>query len=63
MEFAWIVYALLSAFSVASQNASLKRVFAAHNEYLVTWLSYGVTVERVFCGPSTPLRGSEAQSI
>jgi drug/metabolite transporter (DMT)-like permease len=42
MEHIWILLGLLSAFSLATNNALLKRMFTKHNEYLATWLSYAV---------------------
>jgi drug/metabolite transporter (DMT)-like permease len=42
MEHVWIVFGLLSAFSLATNNALLKKMFAKHNEYVVTWLTYFV---------------------
>jgi drug/metabolite transporter (DMT)-like permease len=40
MEHLWVLFGLLSAFSLATNNALLKKVFAKHNEYLVTWFAY-----------------------
>jgi drug/metabolite transporter (DMT)-like permease len=42
MEHLWILFGLVSAFSFATNNALLKKMFAKHNEYLVTWLAYFV---------------------
>jgi drug/metabolite transporter (DMT)-like permease len=42
MEHLWIWFGLLSAFSLATNNALLKKMFAKHNEYLVAWLAYFV---------------------
>ncbi len=40
MEHLWILFGLVSAFSLATNNALLKKTFIAHNEYMVTWLCY-----------------------
>ncbi len=34
----WVVWALLSAFMAASNDALTKRVLVSHNEYLIAWL-------------------------
>ncbi len=56
MEHLWILFGLLSAFSLATNNALLKKVFAKHNEYLVTWLAYLVaTILLLAALPVTPI--------
>jgi len=40
MQHLWILFGLLSAFSLATNNALLKKMFLKYNEYLVTWLAY-----------------------
>ena len=56
MEHLWILFGLLSAFSLATNNALLKKVFAKHNEYLVTWLAYLVaTILLLATLPVTPI--------
>jgi drug/metabolite transporter (DMT)-like permease len=44
MEHVWILFGLLSALSLATNNALLKKTFVKHNEYVVTWLAYFVTM-------------------
>ena len=44
MQHLWIMFGLLSAFSLATNNALLKKTFVKHNEYVVTWLAYFVTM-------------------
>jgi drug/metabolite transporter (DMT)-like permease len=56
MQHIWIVFGLLSAFSLATNNALLKKMFARHNEYLLTWLTYFfVTVLLLFLLPFVPV--------
>jgi drug/metabolite transporter (DMT)-like permease len=56
MEHLWILFGLLSAFSLATNNALLKKAFAKHNEYLVTWLAYLVaTILLLVILPLTPI--------
>jgi uncharacterized membrane protein len=38
MGYPWIVWALLSAFMTASNDALTKKVLVTHNEYLIAWL-------------------------
>lgn len=40
----WIPVALVSAFSLGTSNAFLKKAYGVHNEFLVTWLSIAVEV-------------------
>jgi len=40
----WIPVALVSAFSLGTSNAFLKKAYGAHNEFVVTWLSIAVEV-------------------
>ncbi len=55
MEHLWVLFGLLSAFSLATNNALLKKVFAKQNEYLVTWFAYFVaTILLLAILPLTP---------
>ena len=38
MENLWIVFALISAFSLATSDALTKKALSIHNEYLIAWL-------------------------
>jgi len=56
MQHLWILFGLLSAFSLATSNALLKKAFVQHNEYLVTWLTYFVvTVLSLSLLPFVPI--------
>lgn len=38
MDFSWVAFALVAAFSLATSDAFAKKALAAHNEYLIAWL-------------------------
>ena len=64
MQHLWIAFGLLSAFSLATNNALLKKMFVKHNEYVVTWLTYFVTTTLLLAMLpliSIPRIGTEAQ--
>jgi drug/metabolite transporter (DMT)-like permease len=62
MQHLWILFGLLSAFSLATNNALLKKMFAKHNEYIVTWLAYFVaTVLLLAILPLTPIPSIDSE--
>lgn len=38
MEFLWVVFAIISAFSLATSDAFTKKTLKDHNEYFIAWL-------------------------
>jgi len=59
MENLWILFTLISAFTLATSDALTKKALSAHNEYLIAWLrllfSLPLLISTLFFIPVPPL--------